>query len=366
MPAATGKGSCSIPSGSKGGGPESAVEFPSGPCRVCCVNVVRRSVCKSIKKRSKVPSAGNRGVKLIAGRSVPSVGNEPSAVCCGESEGIPNPVLKARAISANIRSLASTGEASGDVCGVSSLSSFRSGNRGPGDGAGVRRPRRSRMLVQACLMRSDRPVITSAIPAVGVGELGRRDASKSTDGALGAVGVGGVRPEESIGSEDPVSKDAAVAAAATLKRVPSTSMLLDEIAPEGRCSKGSASVGGTSSVAVGSGVGVDTSTECRCVSPSLGRTECEAVDTILGGRDLRSADNLFLTGRSALTGVGERDNDAPWRIIIGASGRSGGTADGVASGLGTSVVWTTPCTTTSVPGGGNCRGGDGEGCPDDD
>ncbi len=51
-----------------------------------------------------------------------------------------------------------------------------------------------------------------------MGELGRRDASKSTGGgALGAAGVGGVRPEESIGSEDPVSKEAAVAAAATLE-----------------------------------------------------------------------------------------------------------------------------------------------------
>lgn len=44
----------------------------------------------------------------------------------------------------------------------------------------------------------------------------------------GAV-PGGARPEERMGSEDPVSKLAAVAAAATLSSVPRTSILLDEI-----------------------------------------------------------------------------------------------------------------------------------------
>jgi hypothetical protein len=42
-------------------------------------------------------------------------------------------------------------------------------------------------------------------------------------------GVGGARPEDKIGSEDPVKREAAVAAAATLRSVPKTSILLEEI-----------------------------------------------------------------------------------------------------------------------------------------
>jgi hypothetical protein len=45
----------------------------------------------------------------------------------------------------------------------------------------------------------------------------------------GVEGLGGARPEDKIGSDDPVKREAAVAAAATLRSVPKTSILLDEI-----------------------------------------------------------------------------------------------------------------------------------------
>lgn len=41
----------------------------------------------------------------------------------------------------------------------------------------------------------------------------------------------GASPENRMGSDEPVSKDAAVAAAATLNKVPNTSILLGEIGP---------------------------------------------------------------------------------------------------------------------------------------
>jgi hypothetical protein len=66
------------------------------------------------------------------------------------------------------------------------------------------------------------------------------------------VGGDGANPDERIGSDDPVSRDAAVAAAATLSKVPNTSMLLDEI--EGSRFSGG---GGT-----GSGGGVGRGSAC--------------------------------------------------------------------------------------------------------
>jgi hypothetical protein len=48
-------------------------------------------------------------------------------------------------------------------------------------------------------------------------------------GGGGVEGLGGARPEDKIGSDDPVKREAAVAAAATLRSVPKTSILLDEI-----------------------------------------------------------------------------------------------------------------------------------------
>jgi hypothetical protein len=89
------------------------------------------------------------------------------------------------------------------------------------DGGGVGlRPSRSRIVPQACRIRSARvscPMPRPSAPS-GVGEVGL----EVKDGVVllvlvaGAV-PGGARPEERMGSEDPVSKEAAVAAAATLK-----------------------------------------------------------------------------------------------------------------------------------------------------
>jgi len=58
-----------------------------------------------------------------------------------------------------------------------------------------------------------------------IGEEGLEEDVFSVDG-----GGGEVIP---TGSDDPVSRDAAVAAAATLSNVPRTSMLLDDIDPSG-------------------------------------------------------------------------------------------------------------------------------------
>jgi hypothetical protein len=43
------------------------------------------------------------------------------------------------------------------------------------------------------------------------------------------VGGGGASPDDKIGSDEPVSREAAVAAAATLSNVPKTSILLEDI-----------------------------------------------------------------------------------------------------------------------------------------
>lgn len=69
-------------------------------------------------------------------------------------------------------------------------------------------------------------------PAVGVGEVGRL-AARSDSGAVEFEGCrlvapGRASPDEKRGSEDPVTKEAAVAAVATLSRVPRTSILVDE------------------------------------------------------------------------------------------------------------------------------------------
>lgn len=119
------------------------------------VRATLKSPCKSTKNLSKLPSGGTS--------------------CCGGGS-IPIPMLNALAMSASIRSLASTS----DCCCL--------------------RLNLSLILPQAL----------RAIPAVGVGEVGL-----SASG--GGGGGGGARPEDCIGSEDPVRSEAAVAAAATLE-----------------------------------------------------------------------------------------------------------------------------------------------------
>ena len=79
-------------------------------------------------------------------------------------------------------------------------------------GAEGRRPRRSRSVPHACRIRSALPAADiSATGVVGIGGI--------LSLVVGMVeGLGGARPEDKIGSDDPVKREAAVAAAATLKK----------------------------------------------------------------------------------------------------------------------------------------------------
>lgn len=80
-------------------------------------------------------------------------------------------------------------------------------------GAEGRKPRRSRIVLHACRIRS-------ALPAADMsarGVLGIGGTLLLLVGGTGE-GLGGVRPEDKIGSDDPVKREAAVAAAATLEK----------------------------------------------------------------------------------------------------------------------------------------------------
>lgn len=71
-------------------------------------------------------------------------------------------------------------------------------------------------------------MIAAASP-VEVGEEEEEEEEEETEFIVeSAVGFE-ARPEESMGSDEPVSREAAVAAAATPSNVPSTSRLFDEI-----------------------------------------------------------------------------------------------------------------------------------------
>jgi hypothetical protein len=96
----------------------------------------------------------------------------------------------------------------------------------PDEDGGGRKPRRSRILPHAFRSLSERVLsvfmpMPIPSPAVGVGEVGRE--SQGWAGReLGPAGpselyAGGASPDDMIGSEEPVSREAAVAAAATLK-----------------------------------------------------------------------------------------------------------------------------------------------------
>ena len=83
---------------------------------------------------------------------------------------------------------------------------------GVGVEAEGRKPRRSRIVPHACR-------ILSALPAADIsvrGVLGM--AGTLSLSVCGMVeGIGGARPEDKIGSDDPVKREAAVAAATTLE-----------------------------------------------------------------------------------------------------------------------------------------------------
>jgi hypothetical protein len=85
----------------------------------------------------------------------------------------------------------------------------------PCSGVGVegRKPRRSRIVPHACR-------ILSALPAADISVRGVLGMTGSTLSLVcGMVeGLGGARPEDKIGSDDPVKREAAVAAATTLEK----------------------------------------------------------------------------------------------------------------------------------------------------
>jgi hypothetical protein len=80
------------------------------------------------------------------------------------------------------------------------------------EGGEGRKPRRSRIVPHACRIRSALPAADmSARGVVGIG------GTLSLVGGM-VEGLGGARPEDRIGSDDPVKREAAVAAAATLEK----------------------------------------------------------------------------------------------------------------------------------------------------
>jgi hypothetical protein len=174
-----------------------------------------------------------------------------------------------------------------------------------------------------------------------------------------AEAPGGARPEENIGSEDPVRRDAAVAAAATLKRVPKTSILLGEItrvsSSEG--GKGVSEAGVVSEVTFGSislleksllpGVGEAVPFSESGFERGASKFEDGKEGTAEEKTLLSPEKEAALLGRSADRRFLDRDTGREGIVGVGSAGFS----------RGTSVVCTTPCTTTSVPGGGNWRVG---------
>jgi len=73
-----------------------------------------------------------------------------------------------------------------------------------------RKPRRSRIVLQACLIRSARLVAEASGSMRGKTGVGC--------GGGEVMGGGGASPDDRIGSDEPVSREAAVAAAATLDK----------------------------------------------------------------------------------------------------------------------------------------------------
>ena len=81
-----------------------------------------------------------------------------------------------------------------------------------GGGAEGRKPRRSRIAPHACRIRS-------ALPAADISVRGVLGMAGTLSLVCGMMeGLGGARPEDKIGSDDPVKREAAVAAATTLEK----------------------------------------------------------------------------------------------------------------------------------------------------
>ena len=79
-----------------------------------------------------------------------------------------------------------------------------------GEGAEGRKPRRSRIVPHACR-------ILSALPAADISVMGVLGMAGTLSLFCGMTeGLGGARPEDRMGSDDPVKREAAVAAATTL------------------------------------------------------------------------------------------------------------------------------------------------------
>ena len=137
---------------------------------------------------------------------------------------------------------------------------------------------------------------------------------------------------------EPVRREAAVAAAATLSNVPNTSMLLEDMVVEGV----SASADCGSKLDCGSAlpssalnpVGPDDTWETADIDEGRGAVECDVQEGPEG-------DTLIEEGRE--------------RVFV--EDGSAVADSGFVVALGTSVVCTTPCTKTKVPGGGKLRGG---------
>ena len=81
-----------------------------------------------------------------------------------------------------------------------------------GGGAEGRKPSRSRIVPHACRIRS-------ALPAADISVSGVLGMIGTLSLVCGMVeGLGGARPDDKIGSDDPVKREAAVAAATTLEK----------------------------------------------------------------------------------------------------------------------------------------------------
>jgi hypothetical protein len=183
---------------------------------------------------------------------------------------------------------------------------------------------------------------------------------------------GGARPEDSIGSDEPVRREAAVAAAATLKdidkiesctelmtylrRVPRTSILLGEIT-RGLVSEGESEAGVVPVVALDIGSPVEESLMAEFEDDVL-LSEILLELEMSRPREGDVARGECLPPMSPENEAALRGRSADKRLLgLDAMGGGGVGKISVGCALGTSVVWTTPWTTTIVPGGGNRREG---------